>query len=102
LGQPPIFVYKTGAQGCIGYSLLPSPSPMDVLYSSIPGHDSLIPLLACREWIIPWMTLFLSVAWQGSFSIVVMTDPPFKNLKDIVEEAKKPPDKLSYYTNVAY
>lgn len=96
LGQPVAFVYKPGANGTIGasfvakakpdgYTLLGGPaSPIFPVTKMDFTHEDLFPI--CRIATTPIV-------------IVVKADSPWKTLKDLLEEAKKSPGKLTYATS---
>ena len=102
LGQPMVFVFRPGASGSVGasfvartkpdgYTLLgTNPSPLLIFPHTKEGGgvgytvDDFVPI----------------VRFSGfSFALAVRADSPWKTLKDVVEEAKKSPGKLTYSTS---
>jgi tripartite-type tricarboxylate transporter receptor subunit TctC len=99
LGQPLAFVYKPGAAGAVGASFVAKAKPdgytlvgstnAPVLLSPITKEldytpDDFAPI--CRLTKTPVM-------------FTVKADSPWKTLKDLVEEAKKNPGKVTYATS---
>ena len=97
LGQPATIVYKPGAAGAIGTVFVAKAKPDG--YTLIAGASS--PLIygpLAKEGLDYTLNDFVPICrlCKIPMMILVKTDSPWKTLKDIVEEAKKFPGKLTY------
>lgn len=99
LGQPMPFVYKPGGAAVMGGSFVARANPDGyTLLGATPSSVILGPLT--KEGVDYTMEDFVPLCRLSSspFILAVKADSRWKTLKDIVEEAKKYPDKLSYST----
>ena len=97
LGQPVTFIYKPGAAGSLGAAYVANAKPDG--YTLLGTSQSSII-------IVPLTTKGLSYTWESfdpvvatSFSagaLCVRSDARWKNLQELVEEARKNPGKISY------
>ncbi len=103
LGQPVVFVYKPGAHGSVGGSFVAKSKPDGyTLFGT--SASALIATPLTMEGCDSSSDDFVPIArCTGTpFLLVVRSDSPFKTLKDIVEEGKKSPGKLTYSSSGAF
>ena len=97
LGQPVVLNFKPGAGGGVGAGLVAT-SKADgyTLVGSSPGSIVVVPL--ANKDIKYSSESFTPVAAlsEGGLLLVVASSSSWKNLKDVVEHAKKNPDKMTY------
>jgi len=99
LRQPLTFVYKPGAAGATGASFVAKAKPDG--YTIIGGPQSpFITSPLTMEGLDYTLDDFVPVCRlvSGPLVIAVKTDSPWKTIKDVVEEAKRSPGKLTYST----
>ncbi len=97
LGQPLIIENKPGASGMLGPSTMAKTAKPDgYTLSQLPVSAFRVPHLQKVEW-DPLRDFTYIIGITGyTFGVVVKTDSPFKNFKDLLEYAKANPGKLSY------
>jgi len=103
LGQPVSFVYKPGASGAIGASFVSKARPDGyTLFGSPPAPIITTPLT--QEGLDYTLDDFAPVARLVGSPIVLATkvDSPLKTLKDMIEEAKKSPGKVTFSSAGAF
>ena len=103
LGQPTSFVYKPGAAGVLAASYVAKGKPDGyTLFAASQGSLLIAPLI--QETIDYTLDDFAPISRLVSSPIVfvVRSDSSMKNLKDVVEEAKKYPGKLNFSVSGAF
>lgn len=102
LGQPIVMSYKPGAGGGIGAgSVAASKNDGYTIVGSSPGSLVVVPL-ANKE--MKYSTdSFQPIAAlsEGGLMLVVPAASPYKNIKDLVEQAKKAPGKITFTSSGA-
>jgi tripartite-type tricarboxylate transporter receptor subunit TctC len=102
LGQPIVMNYKPGAGGGVGAaSVAASKADGYTIVGSSPGSLVVVPL-ANKE--MKYSTdSFQPVAAlsEGGLMLVVPAASPYKSIKDLVEQAKKAPGKITYTSSGA-
>lgn len=102
LGQPVVMNYKPGAGGGVGAaSVAASPPDGYTIVGSSPGSLVVVPL-ANKE--MKYTTeSFQPVAAlsEGGLMLVVPAASPYKTIKDLVEQAKKAPGKVTFTSSGA-
>jgi tripartite-type tricarboxylate transporter receptor subunit TctC len=97
LGQPMTFVYKTGASGAVGASFVTASKPDGyTLFGTSQGSPVITPLTQKGTgFTLESFTPICSLA--ESYSVLwVKSDARWKNLPEMVAEAKKNPGKISF------
>ena len=99
LGQPIVVVNKPGAGGTIGAAAIASSKPDGYTIGFTPHSPMfLIPYLEQ----LPYnpVTDFQMIMQFGgmNFGVVVKSDSPYKNFKDLIEFARQNPKKVTYGT----
>jgi len=99
LGQPVVIVNKPGAGNTIGAAFLANSKPdgYTVGYAA-PTAMLVTPFLEKLPYDPLKSFRFIIQFSEAPFAIIVKGDSPFKSFKDIIELARKNPDKLSYGT----
>lgn len=97
LGQPFVVVNREGAAGSIGFAALASARPDGYTISFAPAT----PLVNSPHVIKNLPYTFDSIVpvcgvFDNVFAIVVLPSSPYKNLKDLLADAKAKPGELSY------
>jgi len=96
LGQPISFVYKPGATGAVGASFVARAKPDGyTLMGTTQAAVVIIPLTMESDYKLDDFTPICRLV-RTSIILAVKADSRWKTLKDIVEEAKKSPGKLTY------
>lgn len=102
LGQPIVMNYKPGAGGGVGAgSVAASKADGYTIVGSSPGSLVVVPL-ANKE--VKYTTdSFQPIAAlsEGALMLVVPAASPYKNIKDLVEQAKKAPGKITFTSSGA-
>jgi tripartite-type tricarboxylate transporter receptor subunit TctC len=103
LGQPVSFVYKPGASGTLGAGLVAAAKP-DGYTLLATSQSSLV--------VVPYTMKDLSYTLEsfaplvcfaeGPFLWVVKSDAPWKNLKELAEDAKRRPGDISFSASGIY
>jgi tripartite-type tricarboxylate transporter receptor subunit TctC len=96
LGQPVSFVYKPGASGAIGASFVTKAKPDG--YTLIGTSQSPIMLCPLTKEVDYTLDNFIPICRlvKSPVLVAVKADSPWKTVKDLVEEAKKSPGKLTF------
>jgi tripartite-type tricarboxylate transporter receptor subunit TctC len=97
LGQPVTFVHKPGAAGAVGAGYVASSKPDG--YRLLGTSESSIVIKPLTEKDLPynWQSFApISALTEACLLLVVKSDGPWKNLKELVEYAKKNPGKINY------
>lgn len=97
LGQPVNLVYKPGAAGSVGAGFVVASKPDGYLLVGS-SHSSIV--------VVPLTQKDVGYTWKSfapvcslvdaSSLLVVQSSSPWKTLKDLVEDAKKSPGKITY------
>ena len=103
LGQPLSFVYKPGGGGSLGAGYVASTKPDGYTLLGTAQSSIIINPVFQKE---PGYTLEsfapISCLVEGPMVLAVQTNAPWKDLKELVEDAKKSPGVISYSTSGAY
>jgi tripartite-type tricarboxylate transporter receptor subunit TctC len=96
IGQPVSYVYKPGAAGTIGASFVAKAKPDG--YTLLGTSQTPVILSPLTKDLDYKLDDFVPVsrASKSSLVLAVKADSPWKTVKDIVDEAKKSPGKLTY------
>ena len=97
LGQPVTMVYKPGAAGSVGAGFVAASKPDGyTLVGS--SHSSIVVVPLTHKAVGYTHESFAPVCAlvDSSSLLVVLSSSPWKTLKDLVEEAKKEPGKITY------
>ena len=100
LGHPVVMNYKPGAAGSVGSGFVAASNPDGyTIVGSSPSSLVVVPLT--NKEIKYNLDSFQPVAGlsAGAFLIVVQAASPYKNLKDLVEHAKKAPGTVTFSTS---
>lgn len=100
LGQPTSFVYKPGASGAVGASFASKVKPDG--YTLLGASQSpVITAPLTQEGLDYTLDDFAPVCRLVGSPIILATraDSPLKTLKDVIEEAKKSPGKITFSTS---
>ena len=103
LGQPTTFVYKPGSLGAVGASFVAKARPDGyTLMGTSPSTVINVPLT--QEGIDYSLDDFVPICQlaKSPLIVTVKADSPWKTIRDVVEEAKKSPGKLTYSTAGIY
>lgn len=97
LGQPVTLVYKPGAAGSVGAGFVASSKPDGYLLVGS-SHSSIVVVpLTHKDVGYTWKSFAPVCAMvEASSLLVVQSSSPWKTLKDLVEESKKTPGKITY------
>lgn len=101
LGQPIVVVNRPGGGGTIGVSAVASAKPDGYTIGMSPsgGFLAIMPYLEK----IPYHPLkdikYIMQFSDLNFGVIVKSDSPFKNFKDLIAYARQNPKKLTYGTN---
>ncbi len=97
LGQPVNLVYKPGAAGSLGAGFVASSKPDGYLLVGS-SHSSIVVVpLTQKDVGYTWKTFTPVCALVDASSLlVVQTRSPWKTLKDLIEDARKSPGKITY------
>ena len=97
LNQPVTLVYKPGAAGSLGAGFVASSKPDGYLLVGTSQSSILIVPLTSKDLNYTWESFApVSCLVEGTFLFAVKSDARWKNLKELVEDAKKNPDKITY------
>ena len=103
LGQPVTFIYKPGAAGSVGASYVANAKPDGyTLLGSSQGSILIVPLTNkglsyTYKSFVPIVNLAFA-----AIELAVRSDARWKNLQELVEDAKKNPGKISYTSSGTY
>jgi tripartite-type tricarboxylate transporter receptor subunit TctC len=97
LGQPVTMVYKPGAAGSVGAGFVAASKPDGYLLVGS-SHSSIVVVpLTHKDVGYTWKSFAPVCAMvEASSLIVVQSSSPWKTLKDLVEDSKKSPGKITY------
>jgi len=97
LGQPVSMVYKPGAAGSTGAGFVAASKPDGYLLVGS-SHSSIVVVpLTHKDVGYTWKSFAPVCAMvEASSLIVVLSSSPWKNLKELVEDSKKSPGKITY------
>lgn len=97
LNQPVTLVYKPGAAGAVGAGFVASSKPDGYLLVGTSQSSILIVPLTSKDLNYTWESFApVSCLVEGTFLFVVKSDARWKNLKELAEDAKKNPDKITF------
>lgn len=100
LGQPVVMTYKPGAGGAVGAGQVAASKPDGyTIVGTSPGSIVVVPL-ANKD--VSYNTESfepIAALSEGGFMLVVQSNAPWKNLKELVEASKKEPGKITYSTS---
>ncbi len=103
LGQPVTLVYKPGAAGSVGAGFVASSKPDGYLLVGTSQSSILIVPLTSKDLSYTWESFApVSCLVEGTFLFAVKSDAPWKDLKELVEEAKKNPEKITFTSSGTY
>jgi len=99
-GQQVLVENKPGAAGAIGteYAAKQPPDGYSFMIANL-GPAAVNPLLSSVPYNVEKDFIAVSQISQGPNVLVVRADAPFQSLKDIIDQAKANPGKLSYGTS---
>jgi len=97
LGQPVTLVYKPGAAGAVGAGFVAASKPDGYLLVGSSQSSIVVVPITQKDVGYTWKS-FAPVCClvDASSLLVVQTSSPWKTLKDLVEDAKKSPGKITY------
>lgn len=97
LGQPLNLVYKPGAAGAVGAGFVAASKPDGHVMVGT-SHSSIVVVPLTNKEIGYTLESFAPVAAlvESGSLLVVLSSSPWKTLKDVVEDSKKSPGKISY------
>lgn len=97
LGQPLVLNYRPGAGGGVGAGFVATSKPDGyTLVGSSPGSIVVVPLANKDIRYSPESFTPVAALSEGGLMLVVATSSPLKNVKDLVEHAKKNPGKVTF------
>ncbi|MGA2954848.1 MAG: tripartite tricarboxylate transporter substrate binding protein [Thermodesulfobacteriota bacterium] len=97
LGQPVTFVYKPGAAGGTGSLFVANSKPDGyTLVASSQSSMVLLPLANKDLGYTPEAFTAVSCLVEGYINVGVLTNARWKTIQDLVADAKKNPEKISY------
>ncbi|MCX5907421.1 MAG: tripartite tricarboxylate transporter substrate-binding protein [Deltaproteobacteria bacterium] len=97
LNQPVTLVYKPGAAGAMGAGFVASSKPDGYLLVGTSQSSILIVPLTSKDLNYTWESFApVSCLVEGTFLFAVKSDARWKNLKELVEDAKQNPDKITF------
>jgi tripartite-type tricarboxylate transporter receptor subunit TctC len=103
LGQPVTMVYKPGAAGGVGAGFVATSKPDGYMLVGTSQSSILIVPLTSKDLNYTWESFApVSCLVEGTFLFAVKSDARWKNLKDLVEDAKKNPDKITFTSSGTY
>ncbi len=96
LGQPVVMVYKPGAGTSLGAGLVATAKPDGyTLLGSSQSSVALVPLTQ-KEIAYTWESFApVSCLVEGALVFVVLANSPWKNVNDLVADARKRPNQIS-------
>lgn len=97
LGQPVSLVYKPGAAGAVGAGFVAASKPDGYLMVGT-SHSSVVVVPLTNKEVSYTLESFAPVAAlvESGSLLVVLASSPWKTMKDLVEDSKKAPGKISY------
>ena len=100
LGQPISFIYKPGAAGAIGAKFVAGSKPDGYTWLGTSQSSLSIVPLSQKDSGYTWES-FEPICYmsESTYDIAVRSDSPWKTLKDLVDDAKKNPGKISFTTS---
>jgi len=103
LGQPVTMVYKPGAAGSLGAGFVATSKPDGYLLVGTSQSSILIVPLTSKDLSYTWESFVpVSCLVEGIFLLAIKSDAPWKNLKELVEDAKKNPGKITFTSSGTY
>ena len=102
LGEPMTFLYKPGAAGSLGASFVAATKPDGyTLLGTSQSSICVVPLMQKLDY--TWESFSpVSCLLKVPYLIAVKADARWKNIQDLVAEAKKEPDKITYSSSGIY
>ena len=103
LGQPMIFVYKPGAAGTLGAGVVASAKPDG--YTLVGLSQSALTIVPHVQKDVPFtLESFAPIAClvESPILLVAKADGPWKNLKEMVAEARNKPGQINFTTAGTY
>lgn len=97
LGQPVTLVYKPGAAGSVGAGFVAASKPDGYMLVGTSQSSILIVPLTQKDLGYTWESFApINCLVEGTFLFAVKSDAPWKNLKELVEDAKRNPEKVTF------
>jgi len=97
LGQPIVMNYKPGAGGGVGAGWVAASKPDGyTIVGSSPGSLVVVPLASKEMKYTTDSFQPIAALSEGGLMLVVPASSPFKSIKDLVEQAKKEPGKITF------
>lgn len=103
IGQPLTFVYKPGGGGSLGAGYVASAKPDGYTLLGTAQSSIIINPLSQKEPGYDWESFApISCLIESPMILCVQSKAPWKNLKELVAEAKKAPGRITYSTSGAF
>lgn len=100
LGQQVVVVNRTGGGGAVGtIAVIRAPKDGYTLLATTIGNQVLRPLSSPVTY-KPWDLAAIGQITESTMSFVTKTDKPWKNLRDLVADARKRPNQITFAANL--
>ena len=102
LGQPVLLTYKAGAGGGVGAGMVATSKPDGyTLVGTSQGSIVVVPLFNKEVKYTTESFAPIASLSEGGFMLLVRTDSPWKDLKELIEYSKQNPKKINFTTSGA-